>query len=443
MQDDMPSAKNAASEPPEEQAGADMMGRCLAGFAPLWKPRHFSEHTHEMVALPLLFWLVDELKPELTVQIGLGHGTCFMGLCQAIDKIGTGGRILGHPLGKEQLSTDQSWQCTSLYDRIAWVCKPDDQPENLTKVAPQLLVLSDPIDEALLSSWLGRLAENAVILLRRSAKSESDAQITALCTRLDRSVRRITFPREMQEIVILLVGDALPCRILQLAGDSPDARSTRALFQRLADGLQQEVLAQKQLAALEVANASLNHARTEVENLRQEANAAGRSEAAELSKVATLQDTAFDVEQDDGRLQEARKALQLTEARLVDREQSLTRHENALADFAIQLDELTNERADREAALGQYQSEVLVLTRQAEFSYHTAEQATTELEKAREALRQAEVELIKSGQSSESLKILLSESRAENNALRASTSWKITAPVRKLKNGLKRLQLSR
>ena len=460
MRDDKPSTDKAAQES-SDVFGVKKVLQGLAGFAPLWKPRYFSNNSNEMVVLPLLFWLIAELKPKHTVQIGLDHGTVFMGLCQAIEKANAGGKLLVYLRDNEVLSLDQAQQCNALYGHIDWLFSKADHPEKPTDHPPQLLILSDPIDERILAGWLPLLAPNAVILLRLPATPEGETQVATLSKCLEQPVQRITFSRKLQNIDILLVGNALPDRIMQLAGNSSEGRVTRALFQRLADSLQQQVLANKQRAALEATNATLNNLKVELKNLRKETDAALQSEAAEVSKAAHLQTRVFDLEQINrqlvekqaevvAELEQTREVLRQTKANLADRDECITRHENALANFAMQLEKLTHDEAARETALAQRQSEIFILTDQAESAYREKEHTARELEQTHEALRKAEAELSsltaqlnKLHQNGETLEEMLAQQKAENDALRSSTSWQITAPIRKVKDGLRRLRLSR
>lgn len=416
MQDDTPPAANATAQTARWPGDADLTLAEPAGPAFLWTPRHVSEHGSEMTSLPLLFWLVAELRPALTVQVGLGNGTCFLGLCQALDTI-KNGKLFAFPIGSERLSAGKARLHADLYDDIAQIAGLDEKP---SEVAPQLLILSDKVDMAMLEEWLPKLEGNLVIVVRRSPAPEGDALRDTICKLLDRPVRQIALPRKSQVFDLLLLGDALPDRITQMTEDTAAAATTLTLLQRLADGLQQQAMAQKRLMELRNVNGQLETCRAELEDLR-------RGSSGGPGVIGD--DTAT-----------TSGALQLAEARLADRERAITRHEQALADFAGRLDEMTREKAEREAALDQCRQEILVLTHLAETAHRTAEEATRELDQAREALSLARDD---TGTPAQSLRALLSESQAEIAALRSSTSWRITAPLRSVKSVLNRLRSSR
>lgn len=407
----------------------------LTGPAPLWKPRHPSASMREMASLPILFWLVAELRPALTVQIGLGHGTSFLGLCQATEKAETGGTLLAQPLGKEALTLDQAEQHGALYSQIAQIGVPDNLPEDLADRPLQLLVLHRPLDDNLRDIWLPRLAENAVILTHFSTSLPGEAQMAALLEALPQPIHRVGLRCEGESIDMLLIGESLPERVLHLAGNSQEAKAARALFQRLADGMRQQALARKRLDALSTTTASLKEAEARLEDLQKEAEAAQQAEAREVAKAAALQAQIFDLTQRVtaaesvmAELEELRKAMCQVETALRARDDQVSARETALARMAEDLETTRMAHAEAEALAIMRQSELHVLTK--------------EVQKL-EAAKQAENAATRNAESriKEAQKLVASK-QAENDALRASTSWRITAPIRKVKDGWLRLRRS-
>lgn len=402
----------------------------LIGDAPLWKPRHPSGSC-EMAILPVLFWLVAELRPALIVQLGLGQGTSFLGLCQAIKKAKTGGALLALPTYNETLSSDQVEQHVALYSRIAQIKGAGDFPEDLNNRPVQLLVLHHLTDKEEHAMWLPRLAENAVILTHFPATPAGEAHTIALLEALQKPTCRISLHCEDKSINILLIGAALPERIMRLSGNSLEAKATQALFQRLADGMQQQALARQRLAELSAATTSLKEAEAQVaalhsqlDGLQQEIDAAQQAEESEVTKVAILQAQLFDLMQNNKCLMQEKAAMaaaleEATQRTLEAESKSkkfteevkfindhLFQREDALAEFATRCENLARNNIALDENMAQKQAEIFYLTQEAERLYDLA------------AAKQSHID-----------------------ALYSSTSWKISAPIRKVKNGLLRLKV--
>lgn len=396
------------AQPSQEHSSPEDSALTLTGLAPLWKPRHPSTSMREMASLPMLFWLIAQLRPALTVQIGLGQGASFLGLCQAIEQAQTGGLLLSLFLEKEALFPDQVEQHDGHYSQIACFGAAAEVPDELQDHPIQLLVLQQKFDDSLRDMWLPKLAENAVIFAQFSATPSGEAQRTLLLESFSPSTRRISFPRDGENIDLLLIGAALPKTILHLAGGSREADVAQLLLQRLADGMQQQALARNRMTKLNAATTSLEETKAQMaalskrlEDLQKEADAAHQAEAAEVKKAAVLQAQVFDLQQDCDQLK-----------------QRIVLREDALAQQAANLEQLARHNTTLEGAVARKQSEIHYLTNEVDQSRRTIE-ATKE---DRDKLRRKNERLQK-----------------EIKALRASTSWRITWPIRTVKDKLRRL----
>lgn len=397
-----------AAQPPQEHSSPEDSALTLTGLAPLWKPRHLSTSMREMASLPILFWLIAQLRPALTVQIGLGQGTSFLGLCQAIEQVQTGGLLLSLFLEKEALFPDQVEQHDSYYSQIACFGAAAEVPDKFEDLPIQLLVLQQKFDDSVRDMWLPRLAENAVIFAQFSATPLGEAQRTLLMESLSPSTRRISFPRDGENIDLLLIGAALPKTILYLAGSSKEADVARLLLQRLADGMQQQALARKRMTKLNAATTSLVETKAQMaalskrlEGLQKEADAAHQAEAAEVKKAAVLQAQVFDLQQDCDQLK-----------------QRIVLREDALAQQATNLEQLARHNTALEGAVARKQSEVHYLTNEVDQSRRAIDATRDEQDKLRKKNERLQKEI---------------------KALRASTSWRITWPIRTVKDKLRRL----
>lgn len=401
-----------ADQAPQEHSSPEDAVLTLISLASLWKPRHPSTSMREMAGLPILFWLIAQLRPALTVQIGLGQGTSFLGLCQAIEQAQTGGLLLSLFLDKETLFPDQVEQYDSHYSQIASFGLAAEVPGELEDHPIQLLVLQQKFDDSLRDMWLPRLAENAVIFAHFSATPLGEAQRTLLLDSFPPSTRRISFPRDGENIDLLLIGAALPRTILHLAGSSKEADIARSLLQRLADGMKQQALARKRMTKLNAATTSLEETKAQMaalgmrlEGLQKEADAAHQAEAAEVKKAAVLQAQVFDLQQNCDQLK-----------------QRIVLREDALAQQATDLEQVARHNTALEGAVARKQSEIRYLTNEVDQSRRAIETTTDERDKLRKKNERLQKEI---------------------HAFRTSTSWRITWPIRMLKDKLRHLSKPR
>lgn len=404
---------------PARHPGAGTALSGLAGRAPLWKARHPSDSTREMPGLPVLFWLVAELRPALTVQIGLGDGTGFLGLCQAIEKAETGGVLFVRPFGDEALTPQQAERHGVLYPQIARIgaADGDDLPEDLGNRPLQLLILRQPLGGDLRASWLSRLAEDAVILAHVPATPRGEEQLTALQDALPQKAARVSFRRDGESLELFLMGSGLPGRLLRLAGSSTEAQVTRALLQRLGDGMGHQALAHERQAMLIAATALQEKTEALLADLRGEAAAARQSEASEVAMAAVLQAQVFDLTRAiEQATQERTELSAMLDARTITREElassfneseSITEEasergraprdkallrEDMAARLFDRLERLSADKAVSAQMLAHERAKLQQVTEEADASRRVAREAEATLSELRKALQQAEAE---------------------------------------------------
>lgn len=464
----------------------------LAGSAALWEPHHPTASIPEMASLPLLFWLVAELRPALTVQIGLGNGTGFLGLCQAIERVGAGGRLLALPIDNETLGAEAAEQHALRYSKIVHLGGSDDETHNIG-VEPdpqpvQLLILRPDVNEQMRAEWLARLAPDAVILLRSSGAMQDEAQMDRLKQALPQPFSHVYLGLGGSGFEMFLIGPSLPERVRHLAEDKPFAETMQILFQRLAEGLQHQALARKRLSALQKAEKRLAAFEAQVEGLSTEADAALRAEASEVAKASVLQARIFDLTQDNQKLMQERDDLAGLEARLQEANDGKVKREQVLAEQALKLEEREAELAEARKLAARQTDDIRRLTELAEkhraaiekskslaaqvaslenekdeLQSRSSRQLTArevalarlaeDLENARTAhaaasdlaaLRQSELRNLTASireaeEQIQQVHGLVAQKQAEIDALRASTSWRITRPIRKVKDGMRQL----
>ena len=167
----------------------DLSGSLLSGTALFRRPRHPAA-LPMLGRLPVLFWLVELLRPRLVVQIGLGDGLVSMALCQAAGALGGQTRILGLDPGRPAgAAAALPAPFAASHDRNEIGLSVLEGADPLEAAAARhaaslaggidLLVLAAPLDpaqrQALAAQFLPRLSARAVILTCGAAGQGAEA----------------------------------------------------------------------------------------------------------------------------------------------------------------------------------------------------------------------------------------------------------------------------
>lgn len=393
-----------------------------------WQPRFIADPAL-MLHVPLLFWLVEAARPARLAVLGAGEGAALFALCQALDKLNIAGRCegigfwtdarTGAPLASPPGAIRD--HARQLYADLAHVRAAANAGAALDGIRDGSLdlLLVDlcrlPAGVAPdLAEWRRVVKRDGLLVLHGIAQSG-----TAGTGRLIDQGPRLEFP-DGAGLALLPQGEDLPPRLRALMRAAPDgivAGEIGLVFRRLGQGL--EAMARQ---AADAARADAG----------QKALAAAQKSQAEAEKVLAELRDAYD--------SRSRRLGELQAELFSLRHETDQLHED-LAALTWQLEESRgNEKAQRERA------ETERATRFRETAALTG--YLEELRDGGPALEELRAQLKRSEERNGGLQAELGAARQELEALRAenrrlsdytaellnSTSWRITAPMRKVKD---------
>jgi hypothetical protein len=358
-----------------------------------WQPR-FVVGSDALHALPYLFWLVETLRPARAVQIGIGDGVSYFGLCQAVDKLGLETMCLGldwpalDKMGRDKpapaaIADHQA----SHYPDISRILAEDPATAHRhLRGGMDLLVINTPLTPALIDTlrkhWQPLLSDSAVLVVLGADLASADAQVRDFLAGFVTGCPVVELDIG-GPILTVLLGKDQPDRLTRLAAlepGRPGYAEARQVFARLGTGLRQEQLAKFRTLEVKKAKATLTEMEAEAEDHK-----------ARLEATRAERDTALEAEADT-----AAFAASL-QARLFDHDQALAAQAAALA--ASHTAELEALRAKFTQDLGASEEKRIAhwrsLTSQTD-ARNAAElqlsQLTTALDKAKTALAAAQAE---------------------------------------------------
>jgi len=454
-----------------------------------WRPR-FLRASESLPHLPFLFWLIDSTRPGVFAEIGVGDGVSYFAACQAMDRLGGGGRCLGVCDGA--LPDELAAYNAAQYDEFSTLRSGTGRAlaGQVADGSVDLLSLRALPDEALIAAladeWPRRLSARGVIVLHGVADWPTGGPARLWLDKIGLQHPVISF-EEGRGLVAVLVGPDQPEKLADLAAlpeTAPGAGEVRHVFRRLGAAIGHEWEAGDSAARAraaqdraEAAEAALAEARArqdavdaELVSLR-ESHATQEREAlvlkARLEATDAVQGASgmADVLRQHSAAQtelgnlRARLAEAETRADASRRAEDAARADVDSAGAALRAAEA--EAADRvaakERALQQVTAELGVQRAAAEARRAAAEDG----QRAQNALR-ALTQQLEAGRedrdavnrSLQALKVAHAALRAEADHLRAerdaaradadalanSTFWKLTSPARRIVDGLRRLR---
>lgn len=376
--------------------------------------------------IPFLFWLIETTRPRKIVQLGLGDGLIHMSLCQAVERLGGQSLCVGVDLDgcdwPEQLRRQHQAEYSAFSTLIhgGW---PSDGA-GLVRGA-DLLILNAPLDrdqcQSISDHWLSQLSNKAVVLTIDAARVLGHPDLRNRLIEGAASVLAAgPFSPAGEMIDVTLLGEVQPERLRHLvdAGETSPIRLTaRQVFKTLGKGVEDAC----RLRELQAQNNAL---RSSAQTLKDAGAAAKATSAAQAGERADELSAELDAakrqaEAANAQIDELRRQnAQLEEA-----------HATRIEDIAVLMREhklRQKETADEAARL---RDEVERLTRK------NAEQDRAhkaQLAQLRETQEAALAEL--QGQ-------LVAMQALHEDTLReifASTSWRVTRPMRGLKAAISR-----
>lgn len=397
-----------------------------------WRPR-FMADSALMQHVPFLFWLAGAIRPRAAAVCGAGDGVAQFALCQAMDKLNIAGRCLGigfwtdPDTGAPMAGAPRALRehATQLYDDIArWECRASGR-EALAAIAPgslDLLVVDidglPASDRPSAGEWLEVLRPDGIVVLHGPLPRGADAD--AGLAELVAGRPAIHFPDE-RGLTVLPPASEPPHRVqglLRACDRGVLPGETGLLFRRLGQGH----LAVARNAAAEAEAGMLRADLAAARQAHEEAQAAMKdlreAHEARSRKLSTLQEELFE--------REGRLAGLIEEMKAAERDHTGTLAEAQAGRQAAE-EQITTLKWKLETA-GQ---ELAAAKAAAETERRTRFDETAALTRRLEALHgmQGETERLKARNKAQSRRI---------EELLDSTSWRITAPMRKVKTALTR-----
>lgn len=367
-----------------------------------WRPR-FMTDTPLMPHAPFLFWLVKTVRPHNVAVFGGGDAAALFALCQAMDKLNIAGRCLGVGFRGDSVTGIPDAlreHAEMLYDDLLSWRSDSDPREAMAVIAPSSLDLlfidASELPEGgmpSLEDWESLLHPDGIIIIH-GEPATGPAQGHALqALAAGRPV--MSFPED-QGLVILPLGDNQPAplqALLQACRHGLLPNEISLFFRRIGQG---------HLAAAQYARAQ---------------------------QTGT----------------ELRIAYEGASSRAADLEAQLAEALQAVSKITAELELESRTRFAETAALTRH-LETLRKGKQPAPANTELQQGTdavrktnAELRRQLEALRQGEQPPV--GPSFRKLQQDVQRLRAENAALtqqvsdlRSSTSWRVTAPMRRVKS---------
>lgn len=478
----MPKQITASSNSAIDAPGIDVVTP-LAARVLFWRPRYL-ENSDALNAVPLLFWLMDVLRPKCTVELGVSDGVSYFATCQAIDKLDLDARAYGFGAWDDGIAPDRlAAYNAENFDGIATLAGQDLQTAIARFPAASVDLLqvnaatgiSDPM--ALLQIWQDRLSPRGVVLVHGANALLQDAKLTELLAQTP------YFHLETgQGTLMLLCGDRPDERLVSLSEmkiGAPGYAAVHQIFTRLGSSLMAEAAARSEAAAARQSRAELQTMEQKLTELRQQAedNQGALDKLQTIyeernRQIAAVQSKLWDVEESRTSWQTERVHLkdQLTDLEIrlgnagkvrpedLDEEKALRRTlEEQLAEKDAALTKATAQNRENGAMITALQEELRrkKVTELAHLTQILEEKQTATDRLVENTEQKVLVEAAKrakrlQGQHDENMGALTREkdeatkrmARLEHeiSSLINSTSWKMMGPARKTILALRRLK---
>ncbi|MEQ8897038.1 MAG: class I SAM-dependent methyltransferase [Roseovarius sp.] len=397
MADDISHSNHSATPPRSSEIVAPLSSRTL-----FWRARYLRE-SRFLTHVPFLFWLIETCRPGCVVKLGLGDGVSYFAACQALDKLETQADCVaidtGDGEGGAETDRDGIRQYNEdNYAEFSQILRTDLRRavNRFPDGSVDLLIVDVDIDEAMIDrlthDWPRKLSEGAVVLFHGTATRFADGVAAGFLDRVTATFPHVSFEGG-DGLMLVLYGAQRQDRLLRLTDLQPGMRGyseIRHVFRRLGATHEYEWQSRGRETRETALRERLAAAETELARLTEENARLGREDL--TSGTGPAGEGEPDREWDDS---------------------DATPPE--IEELTAELAELRREAAGRSAEL----SRLTGLLEQAEGQ--RLEETTELTARARNAEERAAL-------AEQSLK----EVADHRNAILASTSWKVTAPIRKI-----------
>ena len=413
----------------------------LIGQAAFWPVRHMIS-SPTLGQVPFLLWLVETLEPRLIVQAGLGDGVGYLAFCQTVEQLNNGTICRALASGQDTPADDLRKEHDRFYADFSQIVLPDHRLPEDAEI--DLLVLNRPLEsgarDELTGNLLPRLSQRGAVLVLDPAAVFACPETRKLL--VEKSVSHLALDPVVPggaAVDLFLCGTMPSGRLDTLLAQEPGRLSwlsLRQAFKRLGQGLvatQRNADMQQQWDALE---RRCQQADVEAQALREEIERARASESAEIERQATLAARVHDLQQalsqarqdhdariDDIAVLTATYQAEITKAARQGEEkaeQALRQLEEVRVQHGTRVDDIAalagRHRQDMEQAGARNAALVADLKKRMGLAAEGEQKAN---ERAVELDR--ELALV----------------RAHRDDLLASTSWKVTAPLRRVARAIR------
>jgi hypothetical protein len=452
----------------------------LSSRAAFWLPRHVQDST-SLRHLPYLFWLVETCQPSRTVQLGLGDGVAFMGLCQAVDKLDEGGACIGvaasdaHPLlppdfAREHESHYADFSTIEASASDYWGNTPHQPDIDLLVID---CALTETMQTGLRADWLPRLSARGLLVILNPHVNASTPAGRAFLDSLKKAHANTKFGGGPDSPQTYCYGGVQPDRLVrlsQLLPNSPDQLMLRQVFQRLGQSLELVESAKTRAEVLRLMQSKLDRLTETLDEredllgkLKNELKSSEENEKTQAELFSVLQARFADLQARLTAQTEEGQAIKTKLAEAQEKRQAFYARSTELQAERDQLAADLQARTQDLAALGtDYETRLAALQAQESTRAQEVEALQTKLAEAQEKrqafyARSTELQAERDQLRSELLDRVADiselvrdyEHRIEASSkeaaiakrriqkIEATISWRVSAPFRKIKNAFR------
>jgi hypothetical protein len=246
----------------------DSMARLLACLSPasFWSPEQIGPEIAWLEHAPFAFWLVEALRPGLLVELGTHGGFSYFSLCQAVHRLGLDSRCYAVDTWKgdehagfygEEVFRQVNDHNRQYYSAFSTLIRSsfDDALPHFSDSSIDLLHVDgrhryEDVEHDF-STWRGKLSERAVVMFHDTNVRERDFGVHRLWRELSDSLPHFEFLHG-NGLGVVGLGADLPehLRILFSLAEEPEATThLRNSYARLGSAVTLQFKVNKQAAA--------------------------------------------------------------------------------------------------------------------------------------------------------------------------------------------------
>jgi hypothetical protein len=389
--------------------------------------------------LPVLFWLLEALRPRTMIKLGVGDGVAYFAVCQAMADLVPGGQCYG----VDGWADNEGVVPTKIEDHNARVhygrselidAEPWQAASRFADGSVDLLFIDTGLDtdkvESLRSNWLTKIAPGGALLF---ADRMAIPDVEALLTGLHAEHAVLKFGDDDGIFIVLLA--PLNASLLRVANaDAQQRNEIGRLFRFFGSRYRIEWSSQQQSQRANYYKKKLGETESRISRLEEEyaktkQKLVEREEAYDTrsGQIAELQAALFDIESARADRGDPHAMIEGLQEQVGAQEAEIAAQIRAITDRNLELARMRevaeikdSERVLLERALAERLNEIVVLTQKAETLRESAEKEQLQLRN----------QIVKKDRKFHVLLEKANWLRREREAMLQSTSWKMTAPIR-------------